>query len=119
MGLRSESYSCCISSLSSYETADCKALVREVLPWFCLCIIAAMAQRKSDANNSIILIHGWNGITGRCCLVNASIFFAFQFIILTYPSAKQKQRRHWWEIHQRQFALKDIVLIGPAGVELS
>ncbi len=31
----------------------------------------------------------------------------------------ENERRHWWEIHRRQFALKDIVLIGPAGAELS
>ncbi|MFP1761070.1 hypothetical protein ACLEDY_00260 [Lonsdalea quercina] len=27
------------------------------------------------------------------------------------------ERKHWWEIHQRQFSLTDVVLIGPAGAE--
>jgi hypothetical protein len=37
----------------------------------------------------------------------------------TWEREAENERRHWWEIHRRQFALKDIVLIGPAGAELS
>nr|WP_250153696.1 hypothetical protein [Cedecea lapagei] len=49
-----------------------------------------------------------------------TIFFRLSVHHLhTWEREVDNERKHWWEIHQRQFALKDIVLIGPAGAELS
>ena len=119
--LRSESYSY-ISSLSSCETASCKALVRRR----CRSGFALWYHHRGNGREIRCqyqyhsYLHGWNGITWRCCLVLRTIFFAFQFIIHIPGSAKQKMSAGiGGEIHRRQFALKDIVLIGPAGAELS
>ena len=83
-------------------------------------IIAAMAG-KSDANTSIILIC----MVGMVLLGGVVWFLRTIFFRLsvhhshTWEREAENERRHWWEIHRRQFALKDIVLIGPAGAELS
>ncbi|WP_256574876.1 hypothetical protein [Klebsiella quasipneumoniae] len=83
-------------------------------------IIAAMA-RKSGANTSIILICmvGMVLLGGVVWFVRTIFFRLSVHHSHTWERETENERRHWWEIHRRQFALKDIVLIGPAGAELS
>lgn len=83
-------------------------------------IIAAMV-RKSGANTSIILtcMVGMVILGGVVWFVRTIFFRLSVHHSHTWEREVENERRHWWEIHQRQFALKDIVLIGPAGAELS
>lgn len=83
-------------------------------------IIAAMV-RKSGANTSIILICmvGMVVLGGVVWFVRTILFRLSVHHSHTWEREAENERRHWWEIHQRQFALKDIVLIGPAGAEPS
>ena len=83
-------------------------------------IIAAMAG-KSGANTSIILfcMVGMVLLGGVVWFVRTIFFRLSVHHSHTWEREAENERRHWWEIHRRQFALKDIVLIGPAGAELS
>jgi hypothetical protein len=76
---------------------------------------------KSDANTSIILICmvGMVLLGGVVWFVRTIFFRLSVHHSHTWEREAENERRHWWEIHRRQFALKDIVLIGPAGAELS
>ncbi|MEH0884260.1 hypothetical protein [Enterobacter sp. UNJFSC 003] len=83
-------------------------------------IITAMV-RKSGANTSIILtcMVAMVLLGGLIWFVRTIFFRLSVHHSHTWEREAENERRHWWEIHQRQFALKDIVLIGPAGAELS
>lgn len=83
-------------------------------------IITAMV-RKSGANTSIILtcMVAMVLLGGLIWFVRTIVFRLSVHHSHTWEREAENERRHWWEIHQRQFALKDIVLIGPAGAELS
>ncbi|HBW4685060.1 TPA: hypothetical protein ME922_005207, partial [Klebsiella pneumoniae] len=83
-------------------------------------IIAAMAG-KSGANTSIILfcMVGMVLLGGVVWFVRTIFFRLSVHHSHTWEREAENERRHWWEIHRRQFALKDIVLIGPAGAEFS
>ncbi len=83
--------------------------------------IIAVMVRKSDANTSIILtcMVGMVLLGGVAWIVRTIFFRLSVHHSYTWEREAENERRHWWEIHQRQFALKDIVLIGPAGAELS
>ncbi len=83
-------------------------------------IIAAMV-RKSGANTSVILacVVGMVILVGVVWCVRTIFFRLSVHHLHTWEREVENERKHWWEIHRRQFALKDIVLIGPAGSELS
>lgn len=84
-------------------------------------LIAAMVRQSADANASIILISmvGMVLLGGLFWFVRTIFFRLSVHHSHTWDREAENVRRHWWEIHRRQFALKDIVLIGPAGAELS
>lgn len=84
-------------------------------------LIAAMVRQSADANASIILISmvGMVLLGGIFWFVRTIFFRLSVHHSHTWDREAENVRRHWWEIHRRQFALKDIVLIGPAGAELS
>lgn len=83
-------------------------------------IIAAMV-RKSGGNTNIILICmvGMVLLGGFIWFVRTIFFRHSVHHSHTWEHEVENERRHWWETHRRQFALKDIVLIGPAGTEIS
>ncbi|WP_223580107.1 hypothetical protein [Enterobacter sp. JBIWA005] len=83
-------------------------------------LIAAMVRQSADANASIILISmvGMVLLGGIFWFVRTIFFRLSVHHSHTWDREAENVRRHWWEIHRRQFALKDIVLIGPAGAEL-
>lgn len=88
--------------------------------WFCSLVSSRQWQEIRCQYQYHSFLHGWNGITWRCCLVCTHNLFRLSIHHShTWEREAENERRHWWEIHRRQFALKDIVLIGPAGAELS
>lgn len=83
--------------------------------------ITAAMVRKSATNSNIILICmvGMALLGGFIWFVRTIFFRLSVHYAHTWEHEAENERRHWWENHRRQFALKDIVLIGPAGAELS
>lgn len=81
----------------------------------------AAVLNKSAAGSGVVLM-SMTGIAALCGLAWLLRVLYFRLSVhhaCTWNDEVEREHARWWAIHQRQFALNAVVLIGPSGVELS
>jgi len=74
--------------------------------------------RKNESGSMIFTLMLFSlAITGGLWLCQLVYYRASLHNVIVWQQAVEQEHQLWWETHQRTLALRDVVLIGPAGSE--